>query len=79
MDNLTMNTLREKLMKDDPVFRQLAQEHQKYEQRLEELTHLSFPTEAEQLEETQIKKKKLALKDQMYEMLLSHEASHISH
>jgi uncharacterized protein YdcH (DUF465 family) len=75
MDNTTIDALREQLMKDDPVFRQLAQEHKKYETRLEELTHLSYPSEDEQLEETVLKKKKLALKDQMYEMLLSREAS----
>lgn len=75
MDTSTMDTLREQLMNDDPVFRSLATEHQKYEQRLEELTHLSYPSEDEQLEETLLKKKKLAVKDQMHEMLLSREAS----
>ena len=75
MDNRTIDTLREQLMKDDPVFRNLAMEHKKYEERLEELTHLSYPNEDEQLEETLLKKKKLAVKDQMYEILLSREAS----
>jgi uncharacterized protein YdcH (DUF465 family) len=75
MDTSTTDTLREQLMKDDPVFRNLATEHKKYEQRLEELTHLSYPSEDEQLEETLIKKKKLAVKDQMHEILLSREAS----
>lgn len=75
MDTSTMDTLREQLMKEDPVFRNLAMEHKKYEDRLQELTHLSYPSEDEQLEETLLKKKKLALKDQMYEILLSREAS----
>jgi uncharacterized protein YdcH (DUF465 family) len=75
MDTRTMDTLREQLMKDDPVFRNLAMEHKKYEERLEELTHLSYPNDDEQLEETLLKKKKLAVKDQMYEILLSREAS----
>lgn len=75
MDNRTMDTLREQLMKEDPVFRNLAMEHKKYEDRLQELTHLSYPSEDEQLEETLLKKKKLAVKDQMYEILLSREAS----
>jgi uncharacterized protein YdcH (DUF465 family) len=73
MDTATMNSLREELMKDDPIFRQLATEHKKYESRLDELTTLPFPTEEEQLEETVLKKKKLAVKDQMYSMLLSRE------
>ncbi len=75
MDNRTMDALREQLMKEDPVFRNLAMEHKKYEDRLQELTHLSYPSEDEQLEETLLKKKKLAVKDQMYEILLSREAS----
>lgn len=75
MDNTTLDNLKEQLMKDDPVFRQLATEHRKYESRLDELSALTFPTEEEQLEETLLKKKKLALKDQMYEMLLQREAS----
>ena len=75
MDTSTMDSLREQLMKDDPVFRSLATEHKKYEQRLEELTHLSYPSEDEQLEETLLKKKKLAVKDQMHEILLSREAA----
>ena len=75
MDNTTLDNLKEQLMKDDPVFRQLATEHKKYESRLDELSALTFPTEDEQLEETLLKKKKLALKDQMYEMLLQREAS----
>ena len=75
MDTTTTDHLREQLMKDDPVFRNLAMEHKKYEDRLQELTHLSYPSEDEQLEETLLKKKKLAVKDQMHEILLSREAT----
>ena len=74
MDTRTMDNLREQLMKEDPVFRNLAMEHKKYEDRLQELIHLSYPNEEEQLEETLLKKKKLAVKDQMYEILLSRSA-----
>lgn len=75
MDNNTMDNLREQLMKEDPVFRNLAMEHKKYEERLEELTNLHYPSDEEQLEEALLKKKKLAIKDQMYEMMLSRETS----
>lgn len=80
MDTSTMNTLREQLMKSDPSFRQLATEHKKYETRLSELTSLHYPSEEEQMEEAVLKKKKLAVKDQMYAMLLSQEhADQIQH
>ena len=74
MDTSTMDNLREQLMKEDPVFRNLAMEHKKYEDRLQELIHLSYPSEEEQLEETLLKKKKLAVKDQMHEILLTRGA-----
>lgn len=70
MDNSTMNHLREELLQSDTTFRQLASEHKKYEIRLDELATLNYPTEEEQNEEALLKKKKLALKDKMYAMLL---------
>ncbi|MEP6925720.1 MAG: YdcH family protein [Pyrinomonadaceae bacterium] len=73
MDTSTMNSIREELMKSDPVFRQLATEHKKYESRLTELSTLHYPSDDEQNEEATLKKKKLAVKDQMYAMLLNQE------
>jgi uncharacterized protein YdcH (DUF465 family) len=73
MDTPTINSLRDDLIKNDPVFRQLASEHKKYEARLTELSSLHYPNEEEQREELVLKKKKLAVKDQMYAMLLNHD------
>ena len=73
MDTQTINSLREDLIKNDPVFRQLASEHKKYEDRLNELSSLHYPNDEEQHEEVVLKKKKLAVKDQMYAMLLNRE------
>lgn len=75
MEASTMNAIREELMKSDPVFRQLASEHKKYESRLTELSSLHYPNDEEQNEEVVLKKKKLAVKDQMYAMLLNQEHS----
>src|SRR2546423_14697689 len=65
--------LKEELMASNPEFRELAREHGRYEQRLSELSALSYPSDEEQLEEDTLKKKKLALKDQMYSLMLQHE------
>lgn len=73
MDTATMNSIREKLMKSDTAFRQLASEHKKYELRLTELSSLHYPNDEEQTEEAALKKKKLAIKDQMYAMLLNQQ------
>jgi uncharacterized protein YdcH (DUF465 family) len=73
MDMSKADSLKQELMANNPEFRELAREHGRYEQRLSELSALSFPSDEEQLEETTLKKKKLALKDQMYSLMLQHE------
>ena len=56
---------KEYLLNNDQEFRQLVQQHQNYESQLQELQNRSFLNETERFEETIIKKKKLAVKDQM--------------
>ncbi|MDQ3667365.1 MAG: DUF465 domain-containing protein [Acidobacteriota bacterium] len=73
MDTVTTDSLKEELMTSDPEFRELAREHTRYEQRLSELSALSYPSDEEQLEEITLKKKKLALKDQMYSIILKYQ------
>jgi hypothetical protein len=71
--DMTTDSLKEELMNRDPEFRELAREHTRYEQRLSELSALSYPSDEEQLEEITLKKKKLALKDQMYSIMLQYQ------
>ena len=73
MDVTTADLLKEELMNRDPEFRELAREHTRYEQRLSELSSLAYPSDEEQLEEVTLKKKKLALKDQMYSIMMQHQ------
>jgi len=75
MEMTQTDTLKEELMTSNPEFRELAREHSRYEARLSELSALSYPSDEEQLEETTLKKKKLALKDQMYSIMMRHEQS----
>jgi uncharacterized protein len=80
MDVTTADMLKEELINRDPEFRELAREHTRYEQRLSELSALAYPSEEEQLEEVTLKKKKLALKDQMYSIMMQHQkAESLSH
>ncbi len=65
--------LRDQLIQADAEFRELAREHGRYEARLTELSSLAYPSEEEQLEEVTLKKKKLAVKDQMHEIMLRHQ------
>lgn len=79
MDINETESLHNELMQNNQMFRQLATEHMKYETRLDELSSLHYPNDEEQLEESVLKKKKLVLKDQMYEMMMSHSKSQINH
>ncbi len=73
MEMTTPDSLKEQLMVSDPEFRELAREHGRYEERLSELSTLSYPNDEEQLEEVTLKKKKLAVKDQMHAIMLRHQ------
>ena len=73
MEMTKADSLKEQLMMNNPEFRELVREHGRYEERLSELSALAYPSDDEQLEETTLKKKKLAIKDQMYSLMLEHE------
>ncbi len=75
MELTNTDSLREELIMKDPEFRELAREHGRYEARLNELSSLAYPNDEEQLEEITLKKKKLAVKDQMHEIMLRHQKS----
>ena len=72
MDISTTDTFKEELIKENQAFRELVQQHQSYEKRLTELAELTYPSEEELLEETTLKKKKLFIKDEIYEIIASH-------
>ena len=76
MDMTTIDPVRDELIKENPNFRDLVQQHQNYERRLLELAQLTYPNEEEQLEETTLKKKKLNVKDEIYAIMQNHSRSH---
>ena len=73
MEMTNTDGLKEQLIAVDPEFRELAREHGRYEQRLSELSSLQYPSDEEQIEEVTLKKKKLAVKDQMQAIILKHQ------
>ena len=76
MDLQTADPVRDELLKTDSTFRDLVHKHEDYEKRLIELAHLTYPNDDEQLEETTLKKKKLLIKDEIYEIMHKHETGH---
>ena len=61
--------IKEHLMSADPEFRRLVEEHKLYEGQLHDLNNHHHMTEQDHLEEIQLKKKKLHLKDQMNSLI----------
>ena len=76
MDMSTADPIRDELIKSNSTFRELVHQHQDFENRLNELQHLSYPSDDEQLEESTLKKKKLAIKDEIYAIMQQHAVSH---
>ena len=76
MDMSTPDPVRDELIKTNPTFRDLVSRHQTYEDRLSQLSGLTYPNDDEQLEESTLKKKKLLVKDEIYAMMHDFEVSH---
>jgi uncharacterized protein YdcH (DUF465 family) len=68
--------LKAHLMAADENFRQLAEEHARLKKRVAEIEANPHPSEEEIIEEARLKKRKLALKDQMLEMMHQYRETH---
>ena len=60
------------LLDSDQQFRQLAEQHHQLDHRLHQLLEKHYLSEPEQLEQVRLKKRKLALKDQMETIVRAH-------
>jgi hypothetical protein len=78
MEMTKAESVKDELMTSNSEFRELVREHGRYEERLRELSALAYPSDEEQLEEVTQKKKKLAIKDQLYTLLIQHEKTGIT-
>ena len=74
MTQLHDEEIKLQLMSSDPEFRRLAVQHAEYKQLLHELESKPHLNEVELAEEARVKRIKLALKDQMQEMMTHHSA-----
>jgi uncharacterized protein YdcH (DUF465 family) len=69
MNAQTSQDLKAQLLQTDEEFHQLAVKHHELEDRLHELTSKHYLSEPEQVEEINLKKRKLQLKDRMEDIL----------
>lgn len=63
------NALRDLLLREDAEFRRLSEEHKSLEGALARLRARGSADEASAREETELKKRKLAVKDALYRIL----------
>jgi len=65
--------LKEILIKEGGDFRKVFEDHRTCELELEKLRLKTYVTEADAVAERDLKKRKLALKDRMYQLMSEHE------
>jgi uncharacterized protein YdcH (DUF465 family) len=70
--NSQEQSLKELLLQTDEEFHNLADKHHQLDDRLRELTAKSYLSQPEQVEEVNLKKQKLQLKDRMESILRRH-------
>ena len=64
------------LLQSDEQFRQLVEQHHQLDDRLHQLIEKHYLSELEQVEEVILKKRKLALKDQMETIVREYARQH---
>ena len=64
------------LLETNDEFRTLASKHHELDDRLHQLTTKHYLSDAEQFEETSIKKRKLQMKDRMESIMRDYRNSH---
>jgi len=69
----SLEELKQELIATNEEFSRLAKEHSEHKRRLEELYQHPHLTDADRVEEVNIKKRKLFLKDQMERILQKHK------
>ena len=71
--NGPLQSLKELLLQTDEEFNKLAARHHELDDRLHELSSKHYLSEPEQIEQVNLKKQKLQLKDRMEDILRRHQ------
>ncbi len=78
MLNSNRDALQDELIRTDDEYRHLFDQHQACERRLSELQHQNAPSQQDELEEKQIKRQKLFIKDRMAAFLRNHKENAVT-
>jgi uncharacterized protein len=74
----TSQDIRQSLLARDPEFRNLAEEHSRCESQLEQILESSYLSSEDLIQEVELKKLKLRLRDRM-ELILARHQQMVSH
>ena len=77
--SFTLRQIRDQLISNDAEFRRLADEHSRYEAQLEQLTKAPYVNAENILLESDLKKLKLRVKDEMEKRIMLASKSNGSH
>ena len=72
------HVVKEYLRNHSGDFRELFEQHQTYETELKQFTHRPYLSAQEQFRQTELKKKKLVLKDQMQLMINDYQSQAVN-
>ena len=78
MERNAQEELKAHLMATNEEFRHLAAQHSEFAKQLDALEALPHLTDAEQLEEVRLKKRKLHLKDQMEAIMSQYRSQQVA-
>ena len=74
----SIQEIRQSLLARDPEFRNLAEEHSRCESQLEQILKSSYLSSEDLIQEVELKKLKLRLRDRM-ELILARHQQMVSH
>ena len=77
MNAVETHEIKSQLLVENDHYRELVEQHHQLDDRLHQLTAQHYLSSEEQFEEVTIKKRKLALKDQMENMAREYALSHV--
>jgi uncharacterized protein YdcH (DUF465 family) len=72
---LQLEEVRAVLLRNDDTFRELVSEHHALDEQIRHLSSSIYLTDRQQLEEIELKKRKLALKDRIEAMVRSRQTT----
>ncbi|MBI5788492.1 MAG: DUF465 domain-containing protein [Candidatus Schekmanbacteria bacterium] len=68
--------IRNILRKENDEFQRLEEKHHQYEKELDDIANLTFTSPEDELKKAELKKKKLKIKDKLYEIISNYEKEH---